>query len=210
MNKKQRAELISKKLKKEFPKVSTPLNHSKDYELVFAVLMSAQATDDSVNKVTQKLFKKYNSLAKFAKSDLEELQKDIKSINYYKTKAKNIQKSANILIDEFDSKVPDTMDELLKLAGVGRKTANVILSELFGKNIGFVVDTHVLRTAYRCRLTNNKDAKKVEQDLMKLFPKDDWRAVSLRMIFHGRTTCPARRKPETLCSLRELCDASLV
>jgi endonuclease-3 len=195
-----------KKLEEEFPNVSTPLHHSNLYELTFAVMMSAQTTDEMVNRVTQRLFSKYNSLEKFVNANISEIEKIIKPVNYYKTKAKRIKRSAEILLEEFDGEVPDTMKDLIKLPGVGRKTANVILSEGHGKNIGFVVDTHVKRTAYRTRLTNHKKPENVEKDLMKLFPKEKWNEMSLRMIFHGRTTCPARRKPNESCSLGELCD----
>lgn len=209
MTKVERAAKIAKKLKTEFPQIQTALDHSTAHELLFAVMLSAQSTDAGVNKITPALFARYQTIEDYANADMNELTALVAKVNYYKTKAKNIQAVAKMLIGKFNGEVPSTIEELTQLPGVGRKTANVILGQWFRKNEGFVVDTHVLRTAYRTRLTDYKDPKdapKVEQELMQLFPQTDWFGVSLRMILHGRSTCPARRKPGESCSLGELCD----
>jgi endonuclease-3 len=193
---------ILEQLKKEYPTVDTPLIHRSAFELLVATILSAQTLDSTVNKVTPNLFSKYPNPTSLSNSVVKQVESIIKPVNYYKTKAENIIKMARILVEQYDSKVPSSISSLINLPGVGRKTANVVLSEWFVKKglsepQGIVVDTHVARTARRLGLTKNKDPKKIEQDLMKIFPKKEWGDVSLRFIFHGRFRCKAR-KP--LCS----------
>ncbi len=210
---KQIAKIVAEQLKKEYPEVETPLLHSNVFELLVATILSPQTTDEVTNKVTPLLFAKYNSPEILANANIEDVEKIIKVLNYYKTKARNLIKTARMLIDKFDSKVPHTLQDLLTLPGVGRKIGNVIISEWYGKKPtkidskndmystiprgtllpeGFVVDTHVLRVTRQMGLTKNEDPKKVEQDLMKLFPREEWNDMSLRFIFHGRQVNQAR------------------
>lgn len=202
MGKKEKAIKIISQLRKLFPDVKTPLNYSNPWELYVAVALSAQQTDVGVNKVTDTLFKKYKELEDYKKVTLEEFEQDIRSINFYKGKAKAIKKAAEIVVNEYGGELPQTMDELLKLPFVGRKTANVILQEVFGKNVGVVVDTHVKRLANLFGLSAQKDPVKIEKDLMEVIPQKDWRTVGLGLIYYGRTYCKASCK-HTDCPLRE-------
>jgi endonuclease-3 len=188
---------ILNKLKEEYPEVNTPLTHKNAFELLVATMMSAQTLDTTVNKVTPLLFSKYDSPEKFAEADPLEIEKIIRIVNYHKTKSRNIVKMSQKLLEEFNGKVPLTIEDLTTLPGVGRKTANVVISDWFVRKEGretegIVVDTHVIRTSNRLGFTKNKTAVKVEQDLMKLFPKEEWNDISLRLIFHGRFRCKAR------------------
>ena len=197
---------ISKILKKEYPEAKTSLIFVNPLEMLISTILSAQCTDYRVNIVTKSLFKKYKKASDYSNADIKELFKDIHSINYYKTKAKNIKKCCLILVNKHNSTVPNTLDELIKLPGVGRKTANVILGEAFHKIEGFVVDTHVSRVSYRLGLTkHHKKPEKIEQDLMKLFPKKDWLFLSNAMIYHGRNICNARLPLCGSCKLSKLC-----
>ncbi|HVZ67363.1 MAG TPA: endonuclease III [Patescibacteria group bacterium] len=202
MDKKTKAEKISKELKKLFPNPKTPLNHSNPWELYVAVALSAQQTDVGVNKVTETLFKKYKKLEDYQKVSLEEFDNDIKSINFHKGKSKAIKAAADIVADKYKGKMPQTMEELIELPFIGRKTANVILQEAFGKSEGVVVDTHVKRLANLFGLTKNSDPVKIEKDLMELVPQKDWREFGLGLIYYGRTYCKASCK-HTDCPLRE-------
>lgn len=193
---------LAQKLKELFPDPHTPLVHSNPWELYVAVALSAQQTDVGVNKVTELLFKKYKNLGDYQKASLVEFESDIKKINFYKGKAKAIKKAADIVAAEYKGKMPETMDELLKLPFIGRKTANVILQEAFGKTEGIVVDTHVRRLAKLFGLTKEQDPLKIEKDLMEILPKEDWRHFALALILYGRKYCPARCK-HTDCPLRE-------
>ncbi len=186
MNPKVRAKKILNILKKNYPDAKISLNYSNNLELLIAVMLSAQTTDAAVNKATPHLFNKYNSIKKFANANLKTLEKDIKSIGLYKTKAKNIKNTSNILLKSFNSKVPRTMNELLTLPGVGRKTANVVLSHAYNIIEGIAVDTHVRRLAFELRLTREKNPDKIEKDLMKLFNKSDWPLITHLLIAHGR------------------------
>lgn len=186
----------------------THLKFSNNYELLFAVMMSAQTTDAQVNKVTKDLFKKYKTLEEFATSNIKELQKDISSIGIFRNKAKNIRASANKIIKEFNSEVPSTMNELLTLPGVGRKTANVVLAYGFNKAEGIAVDTHVKRISNRLGLTNHKNPVKIEQDLMKLLPKKEWPVFTHLIIEHGRALCTARNRNCEDCFLNRTCPSS--
>lgn len=192
---------ITKNLQELFPNPHTPLNHSNPWELYVAVALSAQQTDVGVNKVTETLFKKYKSLDDYRKASLPEFEQDIRSINFYKGKAKAIKKAADIVVEKYNGKMPPTMEELIGLPFIGRKTANVILQEAFGKSEGIVVDTHVKRLANLFGLTKNSDPLKIEKDLMEIVPQKDWREFGLGLIYYGRTYCKASCK-HTDCPLR--------
>ncbi|HVZ12616.1 MAG TPA: endonuclease III [Patescibacteria group bacterium] len=202
MDKKQKAEKISAQLKKLFPHAKTPLNHSNPWELYVAVALSAQQTDVGVNKVTESLFKKYKKLEDYRTASLEEFDTDIKSINFHKGKSKAIKNAADIVAEKYKGKMPETMEELLELPFIGRKTANVILQEAFGKSEGVVVDTHVKRLSNLFGLSKNSDPVKIEKDLMEIVPQKDWREFGLGLIWYGRTYCKASCKHAD-CPLRE-------
>jgi endonuclease III len=193
LSKKERVAGILAVLKELYEGADTELHYTKDYELLFAVILSAQTTDKQVNKVTSVLFQKYPTLESFANAELVEFKHNISSISFYNNKAKNIIKSANLLIQNFNSSVPKTIAELVTLPGAARKTANVVLSELYGINEGIAVDTHVARTSKRLRLTNHTDPVKIEKDLMKLFPQQDWKTVHLGLVLYGRHLWPAHK-----------------
>lgn len=196
---------IIKRLKKEYPKQTTVLRYTKPFELLVATILSAQTTDAHVNKVTESLFKKYKTINDYADIPLDTFKKDISSINFYNNKAKNIQASAKMLIERFNSKIPKTIDELTTLPGVARKTANIILSHVYGINEGIAVDTHVKRVSYRLGLTKNEDPVKIERDLMAITPKKDWGNFSHLLIFHGRKICQAKKPLHTECVLYDIC-----
>jgi endonuclease-3 len=203
-NKENLSEILNR-LKKEYPHPQTALHFSDPFQLLVATILSAQATDVLVNKITENLFKKYKTVNDYAKVSLETLQKDVSSINFYKTKAKNIQASAKIIIENFGSKVPKTMEELVSLPGVARKTANIVLTNAFGINEGIAVDTHVKRLAYRLGLTKYEDPVRIEQDLMALMPKEQWGNISHLLIFHGRAVCQAKKPKHQECVLYNIC-----
>lgn len=205
MTRTEKAKQIAILLKKEFPHPKIALNHKNGLELLVATILSAQCTDIRVNQTTPELFKKYPTAKAYANADPKQLANDIKSINLRNNKAKNIVAMAKLLIQNYGGEVPNNLEDLTTLPGVGRKTANVVLGHWFKIPSGFVVDTHVKRGAYRMGLTNSKDVLVIEQDLMKLFPKQEWTSMASRIIFHGRTTCPASRKPDQACSLGDLC-----
>ncbi len=196
---------ILRRLKKEYPEPKTALHFRDPFQLLAATVLSAQTTDVLVNKVTENLFKKYRTVKDYANAPLEELQKDVSHINFYKTKAKNIQASAKMIVEKFNSRVPKTMDELVTLPGVARKTANIILSNAYGINEGIAVDTHVKRLSYRLGLTKNEDPVKVEQDLMAVTPKEEWSNLSHLLIFHGRKICHAKNPKHQECVLYDIC-----
>lgn len=196
---------LLKRLKKEFPDQKTALRYHKPFELLVATILSAQSTDQQVNKVTETLFQKYRSVGDFARAPLDQLRKDICSINFYNNKAKNIQASAKMILDKFDSKIPKTIDELTMLPGVARKTANIVLSNVYGIHEGIAVDTHVKRLSFRLGLTRHTDPVKIEQDLMKITPKSEWANISHLLIFHGRKVCKARKPNHKECVLYDIC-----
>lgn len=202
MDKKDKIEKIVKTLKKLYPDPHTPLHHSRPWELYVAVALSAQQTDVGVNKVTDTLFRKYKKLEDYKKASLEQFEQDIRSINFYKGKAKAIKKAADIVSEKYKGKLPETMDQLLALPFIGRKTANVILQEAFGKVEGIVVDTHVRRLTNLFGLTKNSDPVKIEKDLMEIVPKKDWRLLGLGLIYYGREYCKASCK-HLECPLKE-------
>lgn len=202
---KSKAEKITKRLKQLFPNPKTPLNHNNPWELYVAVALSAQQTDVGVNRVTENLFKKYKTLSDYRKVTLSEFEHDIKSINFYKGKANAIKKAADIVLEKYKGKLPETMEELVELPFIGRKTANVILQEAFGKSEGVVVDTHVRRLSNLFGLTSNQDPIKIEKDLMEIVPKKDWREFGIGLILYGRTYCKASCK-HINCPLKEFID----
>ena len=195
-------------LKKEYPGVKIALHYSDPLELLIATILSAQCTDKQVNGVTKILFKKYRTPQDYIKTSQEELEKDIYSTGFYRNKAKNIKELSKILVNDFDSKVPDTMEALLTLPGVGRKTANIILSGGFGKIEGIAVDTHVKRIVFRLGLTANTSPEKIEKDLMKVIPKNYWDILTLLLIHHGRKVCKARKPLCRECVLNKLCKSA--
>jgi len=205
MNTKEKTIEIIKRLKKKYPQPKTALNFRSPFDLLVATILSAQATDVLVNKVTANLFTKYKSVKDYADVPLEILQKDVSSINFYKTKAKNIQASAMIIADKFHAEVPKTMEELTTLPGVARKTANILLSNAYGINVGIAVDTHVKRLSYRLGLTKNEDPVKIERDLMESTPKKEWSNLSHLLIYHGRNVCQAKKPKHEECILSDIC-----
>ena len=203
--KKERAQKIFAALQRVYPDAHCELNFSNPLELLVATILSAQCTDKRVNLVTAELFKKYRSAKDFAEAELAELESDIRSTGFYKNKAKNIKACCAALVEKFGGEVPRTMDELHALAGVGRKTANVVLGNAFGINVGVVVDTHVTRLANRLGLAQGTDAVKLEQELMRLVPQADWTLFSHWLIWHGRRRCDARKPDCAGCEIQELC-----
>ncbi|MEW6417711.1 MAG: endonuclease III [Nitrospirota bacterium] len=201
----ERLKEILKRLKKEYPEPKTALTFKTPFELLVATILSAQTTDVHVNRVTESLFKKYKSVKDYADASPVTFQRDISSINFYKTKAKNIQGSAKMIVERFNSKVPKTMDELMSLPGVARKTANIVLSNAYGINEGIAVDTHVKRLAYRLGLTKNEDPAKIEKDLMVITLREEWGNLSHLLIFHGRKTCQAKKPKHDECVLYDIC-----
>jgi endonuclease III len=188
-----RATKAQKVLNKLFPDATTALKYKTPFQLLVATIMSAQCTDVLVNKVTAELFKKYKTPKDFANSNLEQLRKDIYPVTFYKNKAKMIQDASKILIEKHKGKVPESLEELIKLPGVARKTANVVLGHAYGIHSGFVVDTHVIRVSNRLGLTKSQDPKQIEQDLMQIIPKKNWIKFADQIIWFGRTYCTARK-----------------
>lgn len=189
----ERAKVLSAKLKTLFPNATMALRWSTDFELLFAVILSAQCTDKKVNEVTEVLFKKYPTLADYAGANIREFEKDIHQTGFYRNKAKHIIAAAKMLQSTFGGVVPRTMEELLQLPGVARKTANVVLGNAYGIAEGIAVDTHVKRFAIRYNLTDSRDPVKIERDLMVLIPKREWFHFTYRVIEYGRTIAPARK-----------------
>jgi endonuclease-3 len=204
----ERVKQILAILKRAYPDAKCSLNYRNPLELLVATILSAQCTDTRVNIVTKALFAKYKSAADFADSLQEELERDIQSTGFYRNKAKSIRAMARSLIDKHGGKVPDTMEELVDLAGVGRKTANVVLGNAFGKDEGVVVDTHVARLSHRLGLTKHTDPIKIERDLMELVPKSDWTIWPHLLIHHGRAICVARKPKCNQCLVNELCPSA--
>jgi endonuclease III len=202
---KQKIDKILKALKKEYPSAKTMLLHENPFQLLVATILSAQCTDERVNRVTPVLFAKYPAPKDFVKLKQETLEKIIYSTGFYKNKAKNIIESAKAIVNEFDGKVPDNMQELLTLKGVARKTANVVLNSAYGNVEGVVVDTHVKRLSYRLGLTKNTNPEKVERDLMKIIPKDYWSGFDFALISHGRKVCISQKPLCSKCALENLC-----
>ena len=192
-------------LRKLYPSAKIVLQHENPLQLLVAVMLSAQCTDKTVNKVTPSLFKRYKTAKDFASADSEELEALVKSTGFYHTKARHIKAACEIIVEKHDGKVPNTMKGLLELPGVARKTANIVLSNAYGKNEGVAVDTHVKRLSYRLGFTKNTDADKIEKDLMASFPRREWNKVTYLLIEHGRAVCKAPAPVCSQCAIAGLC-----
>src|SRR5436309_2790225 len=199
---------ILNRLDQRYPKVRCALHHNNAWELLVATILSAQCTDVRVNMVTPILFQKYPTPQAFAALKPEQLEPDIRSTGFFRNKAKSLVGAAKGVVEEFGGQVPDDMDKLLSLPGVARKTANVVLGSWFGKAVGVVVDTHVHRISRRLELTKAEDPKNIEQDLMKVIPRDQWIDFSHRIIWHGRALCIARKPKCVDCKLEKICHAA--
>lgn len=234
MEKNKKINKILKILKSTYPKATIALHFSNPLELLIAVILSAQCTDKMVNIVTEKLFKKYKALDDYLKADIKEFEMDIKSTGFYHNKAKNILETVKIIKEKFEGKVPKTMEELITLKGVARKTANIVLGNAYKVVVGIPVDTHVSRISQRLRLVDlekiggkreftfikngkkvvdfkkDADANKIEKELMELIPKEDWITLSYEIIDHGRALCKAQNPDCSACPLSELCPASRI
>ena len=202
---KRHAQKVVRRLRRDYPDAECALNFSNPLELLVATILSAQCTDTRVNIVTEDLFKKYTCAADYANGPLEDLEQAIQTTGFFRNKAKNIQAACQAIVDEHDGQVPETLDELVKLPGVGRKTANVVLGTAFGIASGVVVDTHVGRLSQRMGLTQNTDPVKIERDLMEQVAKKEWIQLSHRMIHHGRKVCLARKARCEQCGLNDIC-----
>lgn len=204
-DKKKRTEQILKRLRQAYPDAHCELNFSNPLELLVATILSARCTDKQVNRVTESLFKKYRQAADFARADRQALEQDIKSLGFFRNKAKSIQGGCQQIVEHHSGNVPRTMAELIQLDGVGRKTANVVLGNAFNINEGIVVDTHVMRVSQRLRLTAQEEPEKIEQDLLKLAPSSEWTMFSHLLIWHGRRRCFARNPDCPHCEVLDLC-----
>lgn len=208
MDKKELILEIAKRLEKNIDSPETELTHSNVRELLIAVSLSAQTTDKKVNQVTPALFEKYKSWEELASANLEDVQELIRQVNFYKGKADRLIKAARFILDNFDGEVPKTIEELIKIPGVARKSANVILNEAFNMAEGIVVDTHVRRVSNRLGLTTNQDPKKIEKDLMEILPKNYWRNFSGNVVLLGRYTCKAQKPMCDKCVLNDICPSA--
>ncbi|AFK18539.1 endonuclease III [Haloferax mediterranei ATCC 33500] len=202
------AEEVLDRLYEEYPDTTISLNYSNRLELLIAVMLSAQCTDERVNKVTAELFEKYDDAEDYANAEQEALAEDINSITYYNNKAKYIRSACSDIIEKHDGEVPDTMSELTDLAGVGRKTANVVLQHGHDIVEGIVVDTHVQRLSRRLGLTEEESPKRIETDLMPVVPEMDWQQLTHLFISHGRAVCSARNPDCDVCVLEDICPSS--
>jgi endonuclease-3 len=204
----QRVRKIIRLLKRAYPDAKCSLNYSNAFELLIATILSAQCTDVRVNIVTQDLFRKYRKPEDYLKVSPRELEKDIRTTGFFRNKTKSIQGTAKLLTEQYGGKVPETMEDLLELPGVARKTANVVLGNAFGVISGIVVDTHVTRLSHRLGLSMEKTAEKIEQDLIAIVPKKDWVIFSHLLIAHGRDICKARNPLCAECVVERLCPSS--
>ncbi|WP_414858386.1 endonuclease III [Phormidesmis priestleyi] len=206
--KKQRALEILIRLKRLYPDAPCTLDYETPVQLMVATILSAQCTDARVNLVTPELFRRFPDAAALAGADVAELENLVRSTGFYRNKAKNIQAACQMIMTEFGGQVPRMMEDLLRLPGVARKTANVVSAHAYGVNLGVTVDTHVKRLTYRLGLTKNTDPVKIERDLMKLIPQPDWENWSIRIIYHGRAVCMARNPQCDRCELADLCPSA--
>lgn len=206
----EQIQAITAELRRLYPDARCSLNFTNPLELLIATQLSAQCTDERVNIVTADLFEKYRSVEDYATVSQEELEQDIRSTGFYRNKAKNICAAAQRIITNYGGEVPRTMEDLLTLPGVARKTANVVLGNAFGIVVGFVVDTHIGRLARRFGWTTHEDPVKVEQDLMRLIPQQDWLDLSHMLIYHGRAICLARKPLCEKCTLAKLCPSAFI
>jgi len=205
---KQRVQKIIRLLKRAYPDAKCSLDHSNAFELLIATILSAQCTDARVNIVTQDLFRKYRKPQDYLRVSPKELEQDIRTTGFFRNKTKSIQGTAKVLTEQYGGKVPETIEELLELPGVARKTANVVLGNAFGISSGVVVDTHVTRLSHRLGLSAQKTAEKIEQDLIAMVPKKDWVIFPHLMIAHGRAICKARNPLCADCVVEKLCPSS--
>lgn len=201
---------IAETLKKAYPDPKTELAHRNEYQLAVAVMLSAQTTDKKVNQVTPELFKKYPNWESLASAKVIEVGQLIRQVNFYKGKAERLIKAGQVVTVEFEGKIPKTIDELTKIPGVARKSANVIMQELWNIAEGIVVDTHVSRVSRRLGLTKETDPKKIEKDLMKIIPKEYWRNFSGAAVLHGRYVCTARKPKCQDCVLNDICPSAFI
>jgi endonuclease III len=199
---------IIRRLKKKYPNTKVALDYKNPHELLVATILSAQCTDKRVNIVTKGLFKKYRTVSAFASANLRELEKDVRSTGFYRHKAKNIVLSSRMLLEKFHGKIPDTMESILELPGVARKTANIVLGNIYGVIVGIAVDTHVIRVSNKLGLTKNADPVKIEKDLMKIIPRADWFKFSYLIQALGRDVCKARNQDHLNCVLRDICPSA--
>ena len=205
---KDRTKKIIARLKKAYPGAKCSLNHSNPLELLIATILSAQCTDERVNIVTADLFRKYHSCSDYLNAPESELQNDVRTTGFFRNKTKSIQGACKVINEKYSDRVPETMEELLELPGVARKTANVVLGNAFGIASGVVVDTHVSRLSQRLGLTRNKTPEKIEQDLIEVVPKKDWVDFSHLLIYHGRQICKARKPLCEKCVVEKYCPSS--
>jgi endonuclease III len=205
---KQRTQKIIEHLQKQYPNAKTALNYTSPLEILVATMLSAQTTDVTVNIVTKTLFKKYHTPEDYANADIKELEQTIHSTGFFHNKAKNLQNCGKMLVEKFHSQVPKTMEELIELPGVARKTANIVLYNAYGVTAGIAVDTHVMRLSQRLGLTEQKDQNKIEQDLMKITPKEKWMPLTDLLIFHGRQVCMAKKPNCAGCVLNKICPSA--
>jgi len=196
---------ILKKLREKYPEPKTVLKHDGVFQLLVVTILSAQTTDKQVNKISPGLFEEYPTAKEMAKAGMEELQQLVKSTGFYRRKAGHIKKASQMIVEEYGGRVPDSMEDLVKLPGVARKTANIVLWNGYGKALGVAVDTHVKRLSFRLDWTKEKNPKKIEKDLMQLLPEEWWGPVNPLLVFHGRNTCTARSPSCKRCIIREYC-----
>lgn len=205
---KERTQKIIELLEKQYPDAKTALNYTNPLEILVATILSAQTTDERVNIVTKSLFKKYKTPQDYANVDIKELEQDIHSTGFYHNKARNLQNCAKMLIEKFNSEVPKTMQELIELPGVARKTANIVLYYAYGVVDGVAVDTHVRRLSQLLGLADTDNPDKIEQELMQITPKENWMKLTDVLIFHGRQVCIARKPKCEICVLNQICPSA--
>lgn len=205
MDRKKKMQTVIKRLRKEYPVLRCALNFKDPFQLLVATILSAQSTDIQVNKLTSGLFQKYRTVSDFAEADPGQFRKDVSSVNFFNNKAKNIQATARMVLDQFHGSVPKTMEELVLLPGVARKTANIVLYNAYGIIAGVAIDTHVKRLSNRLGLTEHEDPVKIENDLMAITPKADWGDLTHMLIDHGRAVCQARKPMHENCVLADIC-----
>ena len=205
----EKAERIITVLEETYPNVTgTSLNWETPLDLLVATILSAQSTDEQINKVTKTLFKKYRSASDYAYVQIEHLEEDIRSSGFFRRKANSIQEACKVIVEEYGGKIPASMEELTRLKGVARKTANIVLANAFGIVEGIAVDTHVWRLAHRLGLTEQKNRNKIERDLMEVFPQKKWLAVNYLLITHGRKVCDAKKPNCEICILNDVCPSA--
>jgi endonuclease-3 len=208
LDQKNRMGKVIELLEKEYPDAKTALSYVDPLQLLVATILSAQCTDKKVNEVTKTLFQKYRTAEDYAKADLRKLEKEIRPTGFYHNKARNIKKLGQVLVEKFASTIPKTMEEMLELPGVARKTANIVLSNVYGVIEGIAVDTHVFRLTQRLGFTDKKNATKIEKDLMELVPKEKWMLITDLLIFHGRKICMAKKPNCAGCVVNKLCPSA--